>query len=91
MYKSEIIQLHQLLVNLMKFLVDNGIPREKFSGYLNLTISPHHIYKTKNEHKKAVFLLANEISNVLADSNEIVPTGVARRIEYIWDRLKEDD
>ncbi len=80
MYKDELIHLHQLLVYLMNFLVDNGVAKSYFDEYMSLDISPHHIQKRKMEHKHAVLILASGISIVLADNQEIVPRGVANRL-----------
>ncbi len=80
MYKDELIHLHQLLVYLRKFFVDNGVSESYFGEYIALNISPHHIHKRKIEHKYAVLVLASSISNVLADTQEIVPRGVADRL-----------
>lgn len=90
MYKDELIHLHQLLVYLMKFLVDNGVPRSFFEEYTNLSISPHHIHRTKSEHKYAVFMLAWSISQVLAENNEIIPRNVANRLGELAERCKRD-
>ena len=62
MYKDELINLHQLMVYLMKFFVDYGVPDSFFKEYNDLSISPHHIHRTKGEHKYAVFMLAWSIS-----------------------------
>lgn len=90
MYKEELIYLHQLFIYLMKFLVDNGVSKEYFIEYTELGISPHHIHRTKAEHKYAVFLLASEISGVLAENNEIIPRGIAKRLKEIADRAKDE-
>lgn len=90
MHKDEIIHLHQTLVNLMKFLVDNGIPMENFSDYMEFGTGPHQIYKTKAEHKKALFLLSCNVSKVLAENNEVVSNSVVRRLEEIVKRLDEE-
>jgi|Deesub1362B_J571_1020462.scaffolds.fasta_scaffold03888_2 hypothetical protein len=90
MYKDELIYLHQLFIYLMKFLVENGVSKEYFREYTELGISPHHIHRTKAEHKYAVFLLASEISDVLAENNEIVPRSIAKRLKEMADRAKEE-
>ncbi|MFQ5888129.1 MAG: UPF0058 family protein [Candidatus Hydrothermarchaeales archaeon] len=90
MYKDELIHLHQLLVYLMKFFVDNGVPNSFFEGYTELSISPHHIHRTKGEHKYAVFMLAWSISKVLAENNEIVPMNVANRLGKLAERCRTD-
>ncbi len=88
MYKDEMINLHQLLIYLMKFLVENGVSKSYFEEYMKLGISPHHIHRTKAEHKYAIFLLASEISKVLSQSNEVVPRGVADRLNELAERCK---
>jgi hypothetical protein len=88
MYKDELIHIHQLLIYLMKFLVDNGVSKSFFQEYYNLGISPHHIHRTKAEHKYAIFLLAHGISSVLAESNEIVPRSIAKRLGELAERCK---
>jgi hypothetical protein len=88
MYKDELIHIHQLLIYLMKFLVDNGVSKSFFDEYYSLGVSPHHIHRTKAEHKYAIFLLAHGISSVLAESNEIVPQSVAKRLGELAERCK---
>jgi hypothetical protein len=74
----------------MKFLDDSGVPRSYFEEYLKLNISPHHIHKTKADHKYAIFSLAYGISKALADNNEIVPIGLAEGMKELAERNKEE-
>jgi hypothetical protein len=91
MYKDEMIHLHQLLVYLMRFFVDNGVSSSYFEDYMNLGVNPHHIHKTKSAHKYAIFLLAHGISNVLSEnSDEIVPRSVTTRLGELAERCKEE-
>lgn len=90
MYKDELIHLHQLLVYLMRFLVENGVSDSYFETYVNTGVSPHHIHKTKAEHKYAIFLLSYGISNVLAENNEIIPKSVADRMGELAERCKSE-
>lgn len=90
MYKDELLHLHQLLIYLMKFLMDNGVSKNFFQDYHNLAISPHHIHRTKAEHKYAIFVLAHGISSVLAENNEIVPRSVAKRLGELAERCKSE-
>ena len=57
MYKDEMIQLHQFLVYILKYLAENDQIKNDCSEYISLKISPHHIHKTKAEHKHAIFVL----------------------------------
>ena len=90
MYKDELIHLHRLLIYLMKFLIDNGVKKSLFNEYTALNISPHHIHRTKAEHKHAIFVLAWRISNVLAKNSDIIPRSVASRLREIAERCKGD-
>ena len=90
MYKEELIHLHRLLIYLMKFLIDNGVSKSFFDDYTRLNISPHHIHRTKAEHKYAIFTLAWGISNVLAENSDIIPRSVANRLREIAERCKSD-
>jgi hypothetical protein len=90
MYKDELIHLHQLLVYLMRFLVENGVSGSYFDAYVDIGVSPHHIHKTKSEHKYAIFLLSYGISNVLAENNEIIPRSVANRLGELAERCKTE-
>lgn len=90
MYKDELIHLHRLLIYLMRFLIDNGVSKTFFKDYTKLNISPHHIHRTKSEHKYAVFVLAGKISKVLAENGDIIPRSIANRLGEIADRCKSD-
>lgn len=90
MYKDELIHLHQLLIYLMKFLTENGVSPTYFEDYQKLGISPHHIHRTKAEHKYAIFMLAWGISNVLAESVDVVPKSVANRLGELAERAKNE-
>jgi hypothetical protein len=73
----------------MKFMVDNGASRSYFEEYSNLGISPHHIHKTKAEHKYAILLLAQEISEILSE-RDIVPRDVAEGLGRMAEKCKEE-
>ena len=54
MYKDEMIQMHQFLVYVLKYLAEDDQIKNDCSEYITLKISPHHIHKTKAEHKHAI-------------------------------------
>ncbi len=89
MYKEELIYLHQLLLYLSKFLMDNGAPKSYFEEYKKLNISPHHIHKRKVEHRYAVFVLSKCISDVLV-KHGAVPQGIADKMEFMVQRCVEE-
>jgi hypothetical protein len=90
MYKDELLQLHHLLLCLMKFLLDNGAPPSYFKEYTDLDLSPHHIHKTKTEHKYAVLALASGISKVLAENSDLVPQTLSQRLNRLVIRCRKD-
>ncbi|KZX16188.1 hypothetical protein MBCUT_10540 [Methanobrevibacter cuticularis] len=69
MYKDEMIQMHQFLVYVLKYLEKNNEIQSSCSEYFSLNISPHHIHRTKAEHKHAIFVLSNTISEVILNNN----------------------
>ncbi len=83
------IYLHQLLLYLSKFLMDNGAPKSYFDEYRNLNISPHHIHKRKVEHRYAVFILSKCVASVLAEHG-VVPKGIADKLDGIAKRCAEE-
>ena len=89
LYKDELIHIHQLLVYLSKFLEDNGAPRSFFKDYTKIGIGPHHIHKTKAEHKYAIFVLGKCISSVLAE-HKVVPRSIEKKLENMAERCKID-
>ena len=64
------IQLHQFLVYVLKYLDTDENAHNLCQDYLALNISPHHIHKTKAEHKHAIFVLSNTISQVILSKEE---------------------
>ncbi|MDR0900856.1 MAG: UPF0058 family protein [Methanobrevibacter sp.] len=69
MYKDEMIQMHQFLVYVLKYLEKNNEIQSSCTEYISLNISPHHIHRTKAEHKHAIFMLSNIISDVILEDN----------------------
>ncbi len=90
MYKDELLQIHHLLLCLMKFLVENGAPKTYFKEYLAMDLSPHHIHRTKSEHKYAVLALASGISIALAENSDFVPQTLSQRLNQLLIRCKKD-
>ena len=71
MQKDELIQFHMFLLQLKNHLegmVDNNDGLE-FQSYDKLNVTPYHIYKSKREHKLAVFTLSRGIANLLSQNN----------------------
>ena len=66
MHKEELISLHQMLYEIKDFF-EGYNPALKFSDYHSLKINPAQLHKSKMEHKYAIFVLGNEIANVMKD------------------------
>ena len=71
MQKDELIQIHTFLLQLKTHLDDmidnNG--GEEFQSYDKLNVTPYHIYKSKREHKLAIFTLSKGIATLLSNNN----------------------
>lgn len=91
MYKDEMIQLHQFLVYVLKYLETNDEIHNSCSEYISLNISPHHIHRTKAEHKHAIFVLSNTISEViLKEDMESVPSNVSNALSELVKRSRKE-
>ena len=91
MYKDEMIQLHQFLVYALKYLTDNDKSSYDCSEYISLKISPHHIHKTKAEHKHAIFILCKIISDVITDKDaNSIPSNVCNSLSDLVERSEKE-
>ncbi len=85
------IQLHQFLVYVLKFLAEDDQIRNDCSEYITLKISPHHIHKTKAEHKHAIFVLCKIISQVMAEKDEnAIPENVRNSLSDLVTRSESE-
>lgn len=70
MQKDELIQLHTFLLQLkthLEGMVKNNGGRE-FYCYEKLDVTPYQVYKSKREHKLAVFALSKGIADLLSNN-----------------------
>ena len=68
MREEEWFRLHTLLRAIEKRFLENGIGDEyHFKNYNAIEISSRQVYRPKEKHKQAVFVLAEELS-ILARS-----------------------
>ena len=85
------IQLHQFLVYVLKYLAEDDQITNDCSEYISLKISPHHIHKTKAEHKHAIFVLCKIISQLVADKeNESIPENVRNSLADLVKRSENE-
>ncbi|WP_297825984.1 UPF0058 family protein [uncultured Methanobrevibacter sp.] len=91
MYKDEMIQLHQFLVYVLKYLAEDDQITNDCSEYITLKISPHHIHKTKAEHKHAIFVLCKIISQLIADKEDnSIPENVRNSLADLVTRSEKE-
>ena len=85
------IQMHQFLVYVLKFLAENDQIKNDCGEYISLKISPHHIHKTKAEHKHAIFVLCKIISEIIADKEEnSIPDNVRNSLSDLVARSEKE-
>ena len=89
MQKDELIQIHtfllQLRTHLEDMVEDNGSC--SFQTYEKLNVSPFQVYKSKREHKLAVFKLCEGMANLLSDNDCSGLEKVAHRLENMSERF----
>lgn len=90
MYKDELIQIHQFLVYVLKNLEDEYTVKDECNEYIGLNISPHHIHRTKAEHKYAIFVLSTAISEVIANNNDGTSTNISNGLFELVKRSKKE-
>jgi hypothetical protein len=64
MQKEELIYIHTVLAQVKKHLEAERRDLD-FSGYEALHISPAHVHRSKNDHKRAIYTLGEEISRAI--------------------------
>ena len=85
------IQMHQFLVYVLKFLAENDQIKNDCGEYISLKISPHHIHKTKAEHKHAIFVLCKIISEIIADKEkDSIPDNVRNSLADLVTRSEKE-
>jgi hypothetical protein len=89
MQKDELIQLHTFLLQLKTHLEDivqnNG--GVEFHAYVKLDVTPFQVYKSKREHKLAVFTLSKGIADLLSNNNCPGLEKVSNRLEQMSERF----
>ncbi|GAA5819643.1 MAG: UPF0058 family protein [Methanobrevibacter sp. CfCl-M3] len=91
MYKDEMIQIHQFLLYVLKYLEDEVELQKTCSEYILLNIRPHHIHKTKSEHKYAIFLLSSIISKLIKENDgNSLPMHITNSLNELVKKSKEE-
>ncbi len=73
----------------MKLMVSNGVSKDSFKRYSDTGMSSNHLYKTKEEHEHALLLLSSELSRVLAEMYDDIPSTVPKRFEAFAEKAKK--
>ena len=89
MYKDELIYLHQLFEFIMKLMVSNGVSKDCFKRYSESGMSSNYIYKTKEEHEYALMLLSSDLSGVLAEMYDDIPSAATKRFDGFAKKAKK--
>jgi hypothetical protein len=88
MQKDELIQLHTFLFQMKTHIEEicdkNGCD---FSFYEHLDITPYHVYKSKREHKLAVFSLSKGIADMLSHNKVPGFNKISSRLENMATRF----
>jgi hypothetical protein len=93
MQKDELIQLHTFLLQLKTHLEDivtNNNGGQDFQSYQRLDVTPYQVYKSKREHKLAVFTLSRGIATLLSNNNCPGLSKVSCRLEQMAERFMTD-
>ena len=89
MQKDELIQLHMFLLQLKTHLEDmvenNG--GAEFLSYVKLDVTPYQVYKSKREHKLAVFTLSKGIADLMSHNKCPGLEKVSGRLEQMSERF----
>ena len=89
MQKEEIIQLHTLFAQIKNELERQYSGRnEAFEEYDKFGVFPHHVHKSKDDHKKAVFILGKGIAQVFSHDKYSGAGRVAERLARMEARIR---
>lgn len=65
MQKDELIQMHAFLLQIKSYVEDgDNETKDVFTSYDTLNVAPHHVFKSKDLQKEAVFELCKGISRL---------------------------
>jgi hypothetical protein len=89
MQKEEIIQLHTLFAQIKNELeTQSSNNNGSFEEYDQLGVLPQHVHKSKNDHKKAVFVLGKEIAQIFSHNKYSSIGRVSERLYRMERRIR---
>ena len=89
MQKDELIQLHTFLLQLkthLEEMIDNNGGVD-FHAYDKLDVTPYQVYKSKREHKLAVFTLSKGIASLMTYNNCPGLEKISNRLDQMSERF----
>ena len=86
MDKGELIHIHMLLVQIKNYFEKLGIG-EGFPKYDSLGVKPTHVHKNKKLHKKAIFILGEELAAILSEDKYSNAALSASKLAKIAERV----
>ncbi len=92
MQKDELIQLHTFLLQLkthLEGIVEND-GAEYFEPYSQLDVTPYHVYKSKREHKLAVFTISKCIADLMTKNDCPGLEKISGRLNQMSERFMTD-
>jgi hypothetical protein len=69
MEKEELIYIHSVLAQVKRHIEAERADAD-FSGYEVLHIHPAHVHRSKNDHKRAIFTLGEEIARAIGPARD---------------------
>lgn len=94
MHKDELIQMHTLLCQIKNFFetkepsTTGTTCQAAFGRYDDLGISPLHVHRSKQEHKRAIFVLSQELADLISNSDISEPARVSHRLGDLLSRME---
>jgi len=71
--------LHTYMAQMKRYFERHGITHE-FDDYKALSISPVHIHRSKADHKRAIFILGDELANLMSRDDPIFEEGSVQQM-----------
>ena len=62
--------------------------KEEFDDYYNLSISPIHVHKSKDDHTKAIFVLSSKLSMIVAEEIAIYQVSKLKEKNVIRNKMR---
>lgn len=87
MQKDELIQMHTLLCQIKNHFEEQGVPRETFDQYNRMGVSPVHVHRSKTDHKRAIFILGQELAAYIATGEFSGPARMSARMQGILTKI----